>query len=185
MKQTLLFSFFAAMACGASAQTEQGVFLVGGNVQLTTAKNDTYVELSPTVGYFFVDNFAAGANIDLAFSKTGQSPNTYKSTNFGIGPFLRYYVGTTNVRPFLHGDVNFTSTKGKIGNGESSTSTGTSFFFGPGAALFLNRNVALEGLAGYQHFAYKNQRGSGGFAFKIGFQVYLTGAQVSAATTTQ
>lgn len=186
MKQ-IVFSLMllAATASGVNAQTEQGNFLVGGNVQLNTAKNDTRVGLSPSIGYFFVENFAAGANIDLQYSKKGENPNASKIATFGIGPFVRYYVGTPGgVRPFLQGDVNFSSTKAETGTG-SSTSTGTNFFFGPGAAIFLNQNVALEGLAGYSHTANKNQDGSGGFAFKFGFQVYLTGREVKAVTDGQ
>lgn len=183
MKQRLFFlALLATSAFTVKAQTEQGNFLAGGNLQLNTSKNNTVVALSPTVGYFFVENFAAGAHIDLAYTKTGESPNAGKSTIFGIGPFVRYYVGTTNVRPFLDADVDFRSEKTKIGSATSTTSTGVGFFFGPGAAIFLNRNVALEGLAGYQHFAYKDQDGSGGFAFKLGFQVYLNRALVKEVT---
>jgi hypothetical protein len=186
MKQ-IAFSLvlIAAVASGAIAQTEQGNFLVGGNVQLNTAKNNTQVALSPSIGYFLVENFALGANIDLEYSKVGENPNSAKATTFGIGPFVRYYVGTPGgARPFLQGDVDFRSTKVKTGT-SSSTSTGTNFFFGPGVAIFLNRNVALEGLAGYSHTANKNQEGSGGFALKFGFQVYLTGREVQAVTNGQ
>lgn len=185
MKKALLFLVLLAAGHGAFAQTEQGNFLVGGNVQLNTAKNNTQVALSPSIGYFFVENFALGANIDLAYSKLGENPNASRITRFGIGPFVRYYVGTPGgIRPFLQGDADFSSTKSKTGT-VSSTSTGTNFFFGPGAAIFLNRNVALEGLAGYSHTANKNQKGSGGFAFKFGFQVYLTGGEVKAVTNGQ
>ena len=172
----------ALVASPVIAQTEQGNYLVGGNVQLTTAKNDTRIELTPSIGYFFVENFALGANLNLAYAKTGESEA--KQTTMGVGPFVRYYVGTAGVRPFLEGNVNFISTKYKLGTG-TSTSTGTNFFFGPGAAFFLNPNVALEGLLGYKHVAYKNQVGSGGLAFKLGFQVYLNRSEVQAATNTQ
>lgn len=182
MKHTLLFLVLFAISFGAVAQTEQGNFLVGGNMQLNTSKNKTVISLSPNAGYFFVDNFALGANVTLSYSKEGEGSNAPKITTFDIGPFVRYYVGdNSSVRPFLHGEVNFGSSKYKSST-VSSTSTGTTFFFGPGAAIFLNRNVALEGLAGYSHTANKNQEGSGGFAFKVGFQIYLSNAQVKAVT---
>lgn len=182
-RQLFILALLAAAGFKATAQTEQGNFLAGGNVQLNTAQHNTNITLAPTVGYFFVDNFAGGAILDLSYTKTGVSPSVGKTTAISIGPFIRYYVGTTNIRPFLQGDVEFSSTKYKAGT-ESTTSTGTTFFVGPGAAIFLNRNVALEGLAGYEHTAYAHQTGSGGFAFKLGFQVYLSRAQVKTVTNT-
>lgn len=185
MKKSLFFALLlAGAAFSASAQTEQGNFLVGGNLQLNTAKNNTQITVSPNAGYFFADNFAGGVNLNFGYSKVGQSSvtNSYKTTRFDIGPFARYYVGTTNLRPFLHANVDFTSSKTKVTT-QTSTSNGVGYFFGPGVAAFLNRNVALEGLIGYDHFAYKNQEGSGGLALKVGFQIYLNHAEVKAATT--
>lgn len=165
------------MGLFASAQTEQGNWLAGGNVELNTAKNDTRIMFTPSVGYFFATNFAGGANVSLDYSKTG----TTKSTSWGIGPFARYYFGTTNIRPLVHANVDFTSTKTKVA-GVSNTFTGTNYFLGAGLAGFINRNVALEGLAGYSHTAYEHQDGTGGFRLKIGFQVYLSPMQVSNIT---
>jgi hypothetical protein len=182
MKQLLLLGLVLA-GFSASAQTEQGNFLVGGMVQLTVAKANTNIEISPNAGYFFTDNFAAGANFSLAYSKTGSGDNAFKSTVFALGPFVRYYVATpSNVRPFLQGDFNFTTEKFK--QTTTNTRTGIGYFVGPGVAIFLNRNVALEGLAGYRHFAYKGEDGNGGFAFKLGFQVYLSRAEVNTVTNT-
>ena len=184
MKPCLFFfMLLTAGALGANAQTEQGNFLVGGNLQLITAKTNTDITVNPMVGYFFTDNFAAGANLNVSHSKTGETP-TSKNTTFGIGPFVRYYAGSSTVRPFLHGDFDFRSIKTKVGAQTPTTSTGVGYFIAPGAAIFLNQNVALEGLAGYNHFAYKNQDGSGGFAFKLGFQVYLNRAEVKSVTNT-
>lgn len=188
MKSSLLiFSILLTAGMCANAQTEQGNFLVGGNLQLNTAKNNTQIAVSPNAGYFFADNFAAGLNLNFGYAKTGGSSVTAvsKQTNFDIGPFARYYFGTTNLRPFLHGNVDFTSSKTKIGSQATSTSNGLGYFFGPGLAAFLNRNVALEGIVGYDHFAYKNQDGSGGFALKVGFQVYLNRAEVKAAANSR
>lgn len=183
MKQTLLFSVLIAIASGAVAQTEQGNYLVGGTLQLNTLKNQTTIEVSPSAGYFFTDNFAAGANVTMAHTKYGEGSTAARTTTFSLGPFVRYYAGSTGVRPFLESNVNFASNKTKTSTG-STTNTGITYFVGPGAAFFLNRNVALEALAGYSHAAYKNENGRGGFAFKIGFQVYLSNAEVTTVTNT-
>ena len=169
---------FLMMAGAASAQTEMGSWLVGGNINLNTAKNNTNIGISPMAGYFFADNFAAGAMFDLNYTNGVNS----SSTNFGFGPFARYYFGTSNTRPLLHGSWNYLSNKSKVGT-VSSTTNGSQFFLGGGLAGFINRNVALEALAGYNHIKYRHAGdGSGGFLLRVGFQVYLSGSQMSRAT---
>lgn len=175
-----LFGLLAFMTIGlaASAQTESGNYLVGGNFTLNTAKNDFRLALTPSVGYFIINNLAAGANVDLSYSKVG----TNKTTTFGVGPFARYYLGTLNIRPFAHANVNFTSNRSKNVTG-SETFNGTNYFLGGGLAAFINRNVAIEGLAGYSHTNYAHLSGSGGFNLRIGFQIYLSKEQVASVKT--
>jgi hypothetical protein len=182
-----LFAFFM-MAGAASAQTEMGGWLIGGNLNLNTAKNNTVIGVTPSAGYFFADNFAAGANISLDYSKYEVSTGEGRSTTFGVGPFARYYFGSSNTRPLIHGSWNFISEKDKstVFNPRTETTitrNGSQFFIGGGLAGFINRNVALEALAGYNHFKYRHAgEGSGGFLLRVGFQVYLSGSQMSRAT---
>ncbi|MEJ7766488.1 MAG: outer membrane beta-barrel protein [Chitinophagaceae bacterium] len=170
-----VFCLFALMTFGlaASAQTEKGSWLVGGNLNLNTASDDFAIGLNPSAGYFFLNNFAAGATAEISYSKIVDE----KTTRFGVGPFARYYFGTMNIRPFGHGEVTFVSNKDKDNN-SSNTYNSTSFFVGGGLAAFINRNVAIEGLAGYRRTSYEGGNGTGGFNLRIGFQVYLSGAQV-------
>jgi|SRR6476620_2545929 len=184
MKQIVFFLLLSGLGFKVAAQTEQGNFLAGGNVQLNTSAHNTIIQVSPTIGYFFVDNFVGGGILNISHTKSGVAGEAARTTNFSIGPFVRYYVGNANVHPFLQGDVEFRSTRYKTGT-ERTTLTGTDFFVGPGAAFFLNRNVALEALAGYTHTANKDEKGSGGFAFKLGFQVYINRAQMKATSTVQ
>ena len=172
---------FLAIGMTASAQTEKGSWLVGGNLSLNTASQNTLISVSPSAGYFFINNFAAGVNANIAYSKFGQN----KTTILGVGPFARYYFGTMNIRPLLEGNLNFTSNKSSNSSTStgSTTENGTGFFLGGGLAAFINRNVAIEGLAGYDHTSVKGSDGSGGFALKIGFQVYLSKAQVERMKT--
>lgn len=170
---------FLAFGLAASAQTERGSWLVGGNVELNTAKNTTVVGFTPMAGYFLINNLAVGANIDYDYRKSADG----KQTAFGIGPFARYYLGTMNIRPFAHANVNFTSTNTKVGTQASSTATGSDLFLGGGLAGFINRNVALEGLIGYTSNTIANQGSYGGFGLKIGFQVYLSRYQVESLKT--
>ncbi len=169
--------FFLGVGGAAFAQTEQGNWLAGGNLELNTAQKSTRIDISPTIGYFFLNNLAAGANVLLDYSKVGDT----KSTTLGVGPFARYYMGLSMVRPFLHANIDFTSNKTTVAS-VSNTFTGTNYLLAAGIAAFLNRNVALEGLAGYSHTAYEHQKGSGGFDLRVGFQVYLSRAQMAKVT---
>jgi hypothetical protein len=109
----------------------------------------------------------------LNYTKAGDT----KVTSFGIGPFVRYYFTNANVRPLLHANLNYLSSKVKTPV-ITSTNNGLNFFLGGGAAIFVSDQVSLDILLGYDHTKYKDFDGSGGFALTIGFQVYLLKRQV-------
>jgi hypothetical protein len=165
-----LYAFVLLMCCGygAISQTEQGAWLIGGNFNLNTSDNSTSLGINPTAGYFVINNLAVGGTIMLLYDKLGEN----KTTTFGIGPLMRYYVGGKSVKPFVDGELTFISQKLKV-PATTNTENGVNYFLGLGLALFLNQNVALEILAGYDHTKLKDRDGDGGFAMRAGFQVYL------------
>lgn len=176
MKKITLFvlsSLFVSAA--AFAQTNKGDWMVGGSMTVNTTKNNSDFTLVPSAGYFFVNNFVGGAQATLSFGKTGDT----RSSAIGIGPFARYYFGFNNsqFKPLLHADFNVISDRDKT-NGVTTTNTITSFFLGAGAAYFINNNVALEGVAGYNSSKFENNDANGGFRFRIGFQIHLLGSEV-------
>jgi hypothetical protein len=173
MKKMIFASALTLMAFVTKAQTQQGDWLIGGTAHFSAAKKNTDFGINPDAGYFFADNFVAGANIGFNYQKVSNS----KYTVFSAGPFARYYAGNMEkpFRPFLHTEVNFGTQK----TDGSSSITNTSFYLAPGAAYFLNKNVALEALAGYQNNKVKGYSSSGGFLFKVGFQIHLTSGQVA------
>lgn len=175
MKKILVVLALLAGVQQLCAQTSTNDWMVGGNFRLNTTDNNTQIAFTPNAGIFIVDNLAFGGNFSLSYSKSGNN----KYTTFGIGPFLRYYFTTETqaVRPIVHGSFNFLSNKQKIGS-LSSTNSGTNFFVGGGAAMFISKNVSIDALMGYDRTKYKNFSGSGGFAFNVGFQVYLLKDQV-------
>lgn len=162
-----LFSLLAG-SFGIFAQTDQGDFLVGGNLGFRTNSNSSSFTLTPTVGYFFAKNLAAGANVTLNFQKLG----TVRRTDVGLGPFARYYFGQSNFRPFLHGGLGFLSSSFKTGSSKTTTN-GFYSTLGVGGAAFINQNVAFEGLVTYDYTKYNNAGSSNGFGLNLGFQVYI------------
>lgn len=171
MKKTFLSILAVAGLMTANAQTSKNDWMVGGNFRLNTSENNTQISFTPNAGLFVVDNLAVGGNIGLGYTKSGNN----KFTSFNVGPFARYYftAESQSVRPVIHAAFNYLSTKNKVGTAASSTNTGINFFVGGGAAMFISDNVSIDALAGYDRTKYNNFDGSGGFAFNIGFQVYL------------
>jgi Outer membrane protein beta-barrel domain len=175
MKRVTLYLACVLFSAAAVAQTDKGDWLVGGNMTINTAKNNSDFTLQPAAGYFFGKNFAAGAQLTLSFGKVYDT----KTTTFGVGPFARYYFNLTDphFKPLLQADFSILSQKIKE-SGTTFNNTVTTFFIGGGAAYFINRNVALEGLAGYNNSKYENTPAYGGFSFRLGFQVHLLGSEV-------
>lgn len=173
MKKLLLAMLAIAALNVTQAQTEKGDWMVGGGLNLNTAKNNTVINLSPSAANFIINNLALGGNVKLSYAKEG----VIKTTTFGLGPWMRYYFTQANVRPIIQGNFNFISSKTRV-NDASSTNNGTNFFLGGGAAIFLSSHVSLDALLGYDHTKYNSLDGSGGFAMNIGFQVYLHKRQV-------
>ncbi len=174
MKKILASILLCFMLVWANAQTEKGDWMVGGSFRLNTSNNNTEIALAPDAGIFVADNLAIGGNLALVYAKSGNA----KTTTFGIGPFVRYYFTHDNIRPILHGSLNFTSEKTKITGYPSSTNNGTNYFLGGGAAIFISDQVSIDGLMGYYHSKFKGFNGGGGFALSIGFQVYLLRKQM-------
>jgi hypothetical protein len=172
---TLLSAMVLFLLCDSTtkAQTSKGDWLIGGLLELNTAKNNTTVEFSPNAGYFLLDNFALGAKLVISYNELGD----LNVTSFGMGPFARYYFSEKNIKPFVAADFDYQNQKFKTSIG-SSTENAFNFFLGGGVAFFINENVAVETLLGYRHTKVKEEEGNGGVNFKVGFQVYLNRHQV-------
>lgn len=158
----------------AISQTEKGSTLVGGALSLQTTKNNSNFSVTPNIGFFAANNFAMGGALNLNFSKIGD----VKNNQFGVGPYLRYYFGKTQTKPFLLTEGSFLSAKYEtfdpLTNVKTKTSSnGVGFLVGLGFAAFVNDVVAVEGLTGYNYSDFKGSTGSGGFTMRLGFQLYF------------
>lgn len=158
-----------------NAQTDKGDWLAGGGLSLNTTEGNTSFTFAPNIGHFFAKGFAAGAEMTIMTSKFGE----VRTTTLGVGPFARYYFELKEpvFKPFAHVGFNVLSIRTKQ-PGETETETARSFLLGLGGAYFINDNVAIDGLAGYNHTKVENVEGNGGFVFRIGFQVHLLSGEV-------
>jgi len=167
MKKVLITCLlFSSLSC--VAQTEKGSVLLGGALSLQTTSNNSSFVLNPNVGYFPFTNFAFGLGVNFNFSKQGD----IKNNQVGVGPYLRYYVGKTQTKPFITTEVSYLHNKFESSTAESSTN-GFGFLFGLGFAAFINETVAVEGLTGYNYSDFKDASSASGFTMRFGFQLYF------------
>ncbi|MEO6683370.1 MAG: hypothetical protein ABIN48_11175 [Ginsengibacter sp.] len=161
------------------SQITKGNWMVGGNGVLEKSKTinlfevkSTNIKLSPNIGYFFMDKFAGGIKTGLYFSEIKFNGGVSKSTQFSLGPILRYY--------FLNADnmVNFFAESTYqyshlYGNSGSSNNSNT-WAFSLGPVIYFNSSVGLEFTINYESFRYKNDnKSSNSFFLGIGFQIHL------------
>ena len=159
---------FALISLGVVAQIPKGTTMVGGTLGFITGKENSQFNLDPNVGFFVANNFALGGFLSYSQRNLGDT----RITDFGFGPFARYYFGTTSTKPFFVTEFDFLTAKTRTGEVRTSTN-GYGFLIGLGFAAFINDVVAIEGITGYNYSNYKNSEGSGGFAMRFGFQIYL------------
>lgn len=179
MKHSIFSALLLLAAATLHAQTEKGDVLVGGNLGFQTGENASQFNLSPNVGVFVANNFAVGAALNINSSKQG----ILRTSTFGLGPFARYYFGQTMTKPFLVTEFNFLSSSIKTGENARISNNGFGWLLGLGFAAFVNESVAVEAVSGYNFNKFKDVEGSGGFALRLGFQVYLGRGSTSALRT--
>ena len=138
MKNLVKFTFtligFLCLSQTISAQAvNQGAWMVGGSggFQSTNFKDSdlsvTTINLSPNLGYFIADDLAIGLALNLeSVSIDGES-----STNFGLGPFIRFYFA----------DAIFAQVGANLGLGDAEF---TDIEIGLGYSWFVDNSVAIE-----------------------------------------
>ncbi len=176
MKKILLSVAVLALGFAASAQTEKGRWLVGGNAGFTSTKSPggegssstvSNFSINPTAGYFVADNVAAGAGIGFTSATGGYS-------SIAATPFVRYYflpIGD-NAKLFANGAFGFGSVKPNSG---ASSSSFTAWEISAGPAFFLTKSVALETVLAYGQQKPKGVSATKEFGVKVGFQILLGG----------
>lgn len=147
---------FTCLLTNSYSQITKGNWLIGGAISFSNDKdrndfgsqlNETQIDISGNVGYFFIDKLSLGLRPDLLFAKTKTNTNTLIQNNFSIGPFARYYFlpieNTLNLfvdGGYAYGTYKVTSQK----NISSNT-----IYFSAGPSIFLNTAVAVELSVGY------------------------------------
>lgn len=207
-------SFFGVI----SAQTEKGSFIISGQTNLgfasTTVKYKTdgqttdgpktnTFNVSPTVGYFVVDNFSLGLTFDYKTSTSKQQTELISSnitggyatentkerqTTLSIIPNVTYFFSKGKTRPYLNTGVGFTNTKNKnnytmynssgdILFSSSETKNDGFVWTANGGLIFLIApTVSIDLGLGYANYSFKNnglKTSSGAFGANAGVSLFL------------
>ncbi len=117
MKHLGLFYLLLIISLSVKAQTEQGRWQVGAEVnqlkyeELTGVQTNSKVLLTPSVGYFLTRNLVVSVGMPLGLNS---SVGTYLrdiQTRIGVSPALRYYLGKSNLKPFLSFSYSYLANK--------------------------------------------------------------------------
>lgn len=161
-KSVLTLAAVAAFGFAAKAQQtfgfQKGDVMIEGAVGVNTTDNKTtqiktsLINISPKVGYFINDKFAAGISIIYVPSKIDNYSDTTqisKANIYGAGIFGRYYFWAPCHRLKVYGEavINYNQTQAKNYVGteifKNPKTTSYSIDGGIGANFFVSKNIAI------------------------------------------
>lgn len=187
MKNTILIFTVLLAGYTASAQINKGQFLVGGNAAFSsndnTGQKTSQLNLSPNVGYFFINKLAGGVKLNLGYNKSEMYGVKNTGSNYGISPFVRYYFlpASSKVNLIAEASYGWGRSKDKAPDFTTkSTYNGYSFLVGP--TFFITPNIAIEVTGGYTGNRYRDKSENLNINSKskerlfqagIGFQIHL------------
>ena len=224
MKKVITSLTFTLVAFAATAQltysshTQRGNFVIGSRVGFSTAKSSVDVQsttgsikgdggsstqfnLSPGIGYFFVDNLVLGISMDWlkTNSSTGvdlnggsTNPQETNNNNLLFGPFIRFFIPVEDDKAFFIGStVGFGNSKNQYiadGKTQSINNNLLSVGVGPGFTIYSKNGLALEALVKYnfarsqseidvQNIKRTSKTWTNAVDFSVGLQYYFGGVR--------
>ena len=162
-----------------NAQITKGNWMVGGSGSISSSSYESTssnsvnkgkssgIQISPTLGYFLADKFAAGLSGGFGF---GTVENGSSGTSYTVGPFVRYYF----LKP--EKTVNIFAQIGTLFGGGSTDSKFSNYSFKAGPVIYFNSSVGMEVTLNYD--IQRNLSTFSDTTFKtlnigIGFQIHL------------
>ncbi|HEY2350290.1 MAG TPA: hypothetical protein VGH64_14835, partial [Puia sp.] len=134
------------------------------------SSNATTVSILPDAGYFFFNKLAGG--LKLSYSLGNPGGNGFSSNEYGVSPFLRYYVLPSSKNINIFGQVAYGWNRVDAGGGNSISHE---WSISAGPAFFLNPHIALEFALFYTNTggaSYTTGNGES-IGLNVGFQIHL------------
>ena len=204
-KIKLLTLFMLLVQVSTFAQVmSKGNFMVGSTLGFSTAnskvttggqENDglsaQQINIAPVIGYFVLDNFAAGLGADYTLnSVTEPNKDETDDSDLLFGPFMRYYFPAgDNVAFFVVGNFGFGNSKDNQVVGEIKQKIETNvlaFGTGPGMTVYSKGGFGIETILKYNYAKSSFDTTIGGvsattqtrtnqFSLSLGLQYYFGG----------
>ncbi|MBR8534372.1 outer membrane beta-barrel protein [Carboxylicivirga sediminis] len=190
MKKILLIVLMmAGVAINLSAQTEKGKVFIMGSSDLSLTSTTMTLEydgeeigdadlssfnFTPTIGYFVADGLAMGLSFNIENSKQ----DDITSNSLLVGPMARYYIGSSNVKPFVQAGYYFGS-QTEENDVDESKAKATAWDIGGGAAAFINEFASIDFSLGYGGGTVTSKEDEKmklkvkGLAVNVGFSLYF------------
>jgi hypothetical protein len=208
MKNIIVVICALLLATPLLAQIPQGSSTIGGNISLLRQKTQQgyeapytnykteytikIISITPSYGYFVLNNLCVGANVNTLFARSTNKP--YASVrdlnsdtqSIGAGPFVRYYLPLdSKLYAFAAASYSWRWSQIKY---ESVDNTGittttikapyTMWDAGLGLSYFISPSTAIEGGFTFTKARYKDDDGNvtqktNNMALNIGFRIFL------------
>lgn len=182
MKKFLLLTIFvSSLSFTSNSQITKSNWLVGGNGRIAFGNQTTNtidsksidIGLSSNAGYFFVDKFATGLRARLDYDKVKFSGGVSKTTQIGIGPFIRYYFLNPDNRVNLFSEAAYQYIHSTSNNGNTSDGS-NAYIFSSGPVFYFNSVIGLEVALNYELYKEASTNTSvKTFFISMGFQIHL------------
>jgi outer membrane protein len=194
MKKLLLAAFAVFAFTSVDAQTEKGNWVFGGNTSLSFASTKAKVEVdgnevdgdltstvfsvTPSVGYFVIDNLAVGLDLSFTSNKNDNGDTDVTTSSFSVLPMGTYFFDAgESFKPYVGAGVGLISTSS--GDEDINKSSGLAIRGKGGVAYFLNESIALDFSVQYLNSSQKNKENSdvvtknSSFGVGFGFSIFL------------
>ena len=179
-KVIILTTIVLVFSLPSLSQITKGNWLVGGVGRISsqienlnsTDVSSVSIDLSPNIGYFFLDKFAVGVKLNVGFDKVKFTGGVSKATHLGIGPFFRYYFLKTDNRVNILAETAYQYLHNTGNNGASDYENVIAFSAGP--VIYFNSSVGIEFLINYEIINNQKDRvNAKTISLGVGFQIHL------------
>lgn len=140
-----------------------------------TEPQNTQWNISPSIGYFLLNNFTLGIGLDYtSSSETRSGEDKTKDADLLFGPFARLYFPFGDKAIFLQSNFGFGNSSDNLTVGGVNQNINTNILavgVGPGFTIFSDDGIGIEALVKYNYARSK-------------FDVDLAGVKTSTTTKT-
>jgi hypothetical protein len=162
------------VAFAANAQITKGYWMMGGSGSFSNNKvtiggntvDNTELEISPNIGYFFIDKLAIGTSSQFNYVFPKADSKVFPSNI--ISPFVRYYFLKTEKPINVFSEISYEM----IRNGHSDIKS-DKFKIKAGTVFFLNSSVGIEVALNYSNQKLNIDYQNRAIYLDVGFQIHL------------